>query len=98
MKIELCAQRELIGLWGEDVILPCLFNHSERNTIKDVHLLLYKTKRSTENILYNSSSNYTHESFKGRVQSVGNPSEGDGSVRIRDLKMEDEGTFICRFD
>uniref|UniRef100_UPI00358F8726 sialic acid-binding Ig-like lectin 15 n=1 Tax=Myxine glutinosa TaxID=7769 RepID=UPI00358F8726 len=49
-------------------------------------------------MIFKTSTNYTHRSFDGRIQSVGNPSEGDGSVRLRDLKMEDEGTYGCQVE
>ena len=100
--IELCVQREVIGVRGEDVILPFHFYHSELNTFKDLRLLLFKNKRVREkpkhNIVYNSSSNQTSEDFKGRIEPVGNPRSGDGTVRIRHLRMEDQGRYLCRFE
>jgi len=87
---------------GEDVILPFQFNHSNLNTFKDLHLLLFKDRRMRENpkhnVVYNSSSNQTREDFKGRIEPVGNPSSGDGTVRIRHLRMEDQGEYTCRFE
>uniref|UniRef100_UPI00358EAD7C sialic acid-binding Ig-like lectin 15 n=1 Tax=Myxine glutinosa TaxID=7769 RepID=UPI00358EAD7C len=101
--LELCAQREVIGIRGEDVILPCRFHHSKQNTFKDLYLVLYKKKsrkgKKAQNvIIYNSSSNSPRDDFKGRIEPVGNPGEGDGSVRIRNLTMEDQGRYRCRFE
>ena len=94
---KLCVQRDVIGVRGEDVILPCRFNHNEGNKIKYLRLVWYKYYNDGFNITFMSFTKYTHERFKGRIQTVGNPSEGDGTVRIRDLKMEDEGTYMCGF-
>ena len=94
---ELCVQRDVIGVRGEDVILPCRFNHNEVNKITNLRFVWYKYYNNKYNIIFRSSKKYTHERFKGRIQTVGNPSEGDGTVRIRDLKMEDEGTYMCGF-
>uniref|UniRef100_A0A8C4R7T8 Ig-like domain-containing protein n=1 Tax=Eptatretus burgeri TaxID=7764 RepID=A0A8C4R7T8_EPTBU len=69
-----------------------------RDTISDLHLLLFEIKSSYENLVYNSASNYTSDDFKGRIEPVGNPSEADGLLRIRNLTMEDRGTFRCRFE
>uniref|UniRef100_A0A8C4QVM4 Ig-like domain-containing protein n=1 Tax=Eptatretus burgeri TaxID=7764 RepID=A0A8C4QVM4_EPTBU len=94
---KLCVQHNVIGVQGEAVILPCLFNHNERNNITDLSFILYKYyNNSRYNMIINSSTNDTDVGFKERIQTVGNPSEGDGSVRIRDLKKEDEGTYGCR--
>uniref|UniRef100_A0A8C4QDM5 Ig-like domain-containing protein n=1 Tax=Eptatretus burgeri TaxID=7764 RepID=A0A8C4QDM5_EPTBU len=101
IKIELCAQRNVIGFRGEDVVLPCLFECSKQNTLSNLHLLFVKDKLIKENpklnLVYNSSSKYTSYDFKGRIEPVGNPSSGDGSLQIRDLRMEDERTYVCRF-
>uniref|UniRef100_A0A8C4R596 Ig-like domain-containing protein n=1 Tax=Eptatretus burgeri TaxID=7764 RepID=A0A8C4R596_EPTBU len=103
IKIELCAQREVIGVRGEDVILPCQFNHSYLNILEDLRLLLSKDKRtkgtpSKQNVVYNSSSNEPREDFKERIEPVGNVSSGDGTVRISHLRMEDQGWYPCRFE
>uniref|UniRef100_UPI00358F39CA cell adhesion molecule 4-like n=1 Tax=Myxine glutinosa TaxID=7769 RepID=UPI00358F39CA len=95
---KLCVQREVMGVRGADVILPCRFNHSEGNNIKDLSLVLYKYYNSRYNFIFNSSTNDTDGGFHSRIQTVGILSGGDGSVRIRDLKMEDEGTYRCRFE
>ena len=94
---EVCVQRDVIGVRGEDVILPCRFNHNEGNNITDLSFVWYKNYNYRYNFIFMSLTNDTHEGFKGRIQTVGNPSEGDGTVRIRDLKMEDEGTYMCVF-
>uniref|UniRef100_A0A8C4RAG0 Immunoglobulin domain-containing protein n=1 Tax=Eptatretus burgeri TaxID=7764 RepID=A0A8C4RAG0_EPTBU len=86
--MELCVQREVIGVRGEDAILPCLFHHNEGNNTSELVFILYKGN----DFIYDSMSR-----SKGRIQTVGNPSEGDGTVRIIDLKMEDEGTYGCGF-
>uniref|UniRef100_A0A8C4R1B7 Ig-like domain-containing protein n=1 Tax=Eptatretus burgeri TaxID=7764 RepID=A0A8C4R1B7_EPTBU len=100
--IKLCAQREVIGVRGEDVILPCQFNHSNLNILQDLHLLLVKNnwirENPKQNVVYNSSSNETSEDFKGRIEPEGNPSSGDGTVRIRHLRMADQGRYLCRFE
>uniref|UniRef100_A0A8C4RB79 Ig-like domain-containing protein n=1 Tax=Eptatretus burgeri TaxID=7764 RepID=A0A8C4RB79_EPTBU len=93
--MKLCVQREVIGLRGEDVILPCRFIHNEGNNIKELSLVWYKHGKK---LIFNSSTNDTHRGFKGRIQTVGNPSDGDGSVRIRYLKMEDEAMYKCQFE
>uniref|UniRef100_A0A8C4QTV5 Ig-like domain-containing protein n=1 Tax=Eptatretus burgeri TaxID=7764 RepID=A0A8C4QTV5_EPTBU len=95
---KLCVQRDVIGVRGENVILPCWFNHREGNNIKNLSLVWNKYYNYRHNIIFRSFTKYAHEQFKGRIQGVGNPSEGDGMVRIRDLKMEDEGTYVCRFE
>ena len=94
---EVCVQRDVIGVRGEDVILPCRFNYNEGNNITDLSFVWYKNYNYRYNFIFMSLTNDTHEGFKGRIQTVGNPSEGDGTVRIRDLKMEDEGTYMCGF-
>uniref|UniRef100_UPI00358FB078 uncharacterized protein n=1 Tax=Myxine glutinosa TaxID=7769 RepID=UPI00358FB078 len=97
-----CAQREVIGIRGEEVILPCRFYHIKQNTFKDLYLVLYKNKGNRhnpkQNSVYNSSSNYTADDFKGRIEPAGNPGEGDGSVRIRNLTMEDQERYQFRFE
>ena len=99
--MEICAQRNVIGVRGEDVVLPCLFKHGKQKTLKDLHLLFAKDegmkKIIQQNLVYNSSSKYTSSDFKGRIEPVGNPSSGDGSLQIRNLRMEDERTYVCRF-
>ena len=92
---KLCVQRDVIGVRGEDVILPCRFNHNEGNNITIMSFVWDKYYNNRDTLIFKSSTKYTHERFKGRIQIVGNPSEGDGTVRIRDLKMEDEGTYKC---
>uniref|UniRef100_UPI00358EDC66 sialic acid-binding Ig-like lectin 15 n=1 Tax=Myxine glutinosa TaxID=7769 RepID=UPI00358EDC66 len=94
----LCVSQEVIGLRGEDATLPCLFTHEEESDMIALHVLFYLLTSSNKHYVYNSSSNYMDESFKGRIQPMGNASDGDGSVKIRDLKMEDEGIYICRFE
>uniref|UniRef100_UPI00358E7B96 butyrophilin subfamily 1 member A1-like isoform X1 n=2 Tax=Myxine glutinosa TaxID=7769 RepID=UPI00358E7B96 len=95
---KLCIQRDVIGMRGEDVILPCRFYHNEGKKIKELSLVLFKYRKpSTKTLLFNSSSKYIHGSFNGRIQTLGSTSDGDGSVRIRDLKMEDEGMYMCWF-
>uniref|UniRef100_UPI00358F7EF9 CD276 antigen-like isoform X2 n=1 Tax=Myxine glutinosa TaxID=7769 RepID=UPI00358F7EF9 len=95
--MKLCAPLEVKGVQGEDVIIPCRFSHNEGSNIKQLSLV-FKKYHYNQYVIFRSSTNYTHSSFEGRIQTVGNPSEGDGSVRIRDLKMEDEGTYGCRFE
>ena len=95
--LELCVQYEVIGVRGEDVILPCQFYHSNLNILKDLRLLV-KNKGTKGNVVYNSSSNETREDFKGRIELVGNPSSGDGTVSIRHLRMGDQGVYLCRFE
>ena len=95
---KLCVQHNVIGVQDEAVILPCMFNDNEGNNITDLSFVLYKYDNSRYKVIINSSTNDTDGEFKGRIQTVGNPSEGDGSVRIRDLKREDEGTYMCRFE
>ena len=91
---EVCVQRDVIGVRGEDVILPCRFNHNEGNKITNLNLVWYK---DYNHFLFMSFTKYTHKRSKGSIQTVGNPSEGDGTVRIRDLNMEDEATYGCWF-
>uniref|UniRef100_UPI0035901A09 uncharacterized protein n=1 Tax=Myxine glutinosa TaxID=7769 RepID=UPI0035901A09 len=96
---KLCVQREVMGVRGEDVILPCRFNHSKGNNITNLNLVLSKYFSSGHNVvIFNNFNNDTDGGFNGRIQTVGSLSEGDGSVRIRYLKIEDEGTYRCRFE
>ena len=98
-KMELCTSLEVKGVQGEDVIIPCRFRHNKGNYIKELSLVFKKYYNyRKQDVIFNSSSKDTDWRFKGRIQTVGNPSKGEGSVRIRDLKMEDEGTYGCRFE
>uniref|UniRef100_A0A8C4R3S2 Ig-like domain-containing protein n=1 Tax=Eptatretus burgeri TaxID=7764 RepID=A0A8C4R3S2_EPTBU len=97
--MELCVQREVIGVRSEDVTLPCWFHHNQANNVKRLSLILSRAYADESNVvILDSATNFIGESFEGRIQIVGNPSEGEGTVRIRDLKMEDEGMYVCRFE
>uniref|UniRef100_A0A8C4NDJ5 Ig-like domain-containing protein n=1 Tax=Eptatretus burgeri TaxID=7764 RepID=A0A8C4NDJ5_EPTBU len=96
--IKLCVEREVIGVRGDDLILPCQLSHNEGNNIKDFIFIWYKFYSGKPNVIFKSSENVMRDSFKGRIQSLGNSNMGNGSVRIRDLKMEDQGMYKCRFE
>uniref|UniRef100_UPI00358E0683 limbic system-associated membrane protein-like n=1 Tax=Myxine glutinosa TaxID=7769 RepID=UPI00358E0683 len=100
VKIGICADREVIGFWGEDVVLTCRFSHSKQSTFTSLHFL-YKLNKEIpqKNLVYsNSSSDSQSEHLINRIKPVENPRKGDCSVRIRNLTMEDEGMYVCRFE
>uniref|UniRef100_UPI00358EA5C3 neural cell adhesion molecule 1-A-like n=1 Tax=Myxine glutinosa TaxID=7769 RepID=UPI00358EA5C3 len=100
VKIGICADREVIGFWGEDVVLTCRFSHSKQSRFTSLHFLLYKlNKEIPQNFLvYSNSSDSQSGHLINRIKPVENPRKGDCSVRIRNLTMEDEGMYVCRFE
>uniref|UniRef100_A0A8C4Q2G2 Ig-like domain-containing protein n=1 Tax=Eptatretus burgeri TaxID=7764 RepID=A0A8C4Q2G2_EPTBU len=95
----LCVQSEVIGLWREAVNLTCQFNNLLNYNMRNLSVVWFRSYGESHTVVvYNSTTEYIHEEFRGRLNSQGDPSQGDGSLTVSELKMEDEGTYICVFE
>uniref|UniRef100_UPI00358EA5B9 CD276 antigen homolog n=1 Tax=Myxine glutinosa TaxID=7769 RepID=UPI00358EA5B9 len=96
---KMCVRQLVIALQGETVTLPCQFTYDDALVIKERKLIISRHQtQQGDVILYDSDTNYRKEEFKNRLQPIGDPKEGNGSVKISDLRLEDEGTYTFQFE
>ncbi|XP_036429006.1 uncharacterized protein LOC118809634 [Colossoma macropomum] len=83
---------------GEEVILNCSVDfHVPATEIEEVSWK--RTDPEIPILLYQDNevlSDYSHESYQGRVEFFHSEiSKGNFSLKLKDIKMEDKGEFMC---
>uniref|UniRef100_UPI00358F4DF5 uncharacterized protein isoform X2 n=1 Tax=Myxine glutinosa TaxID=7769 RepID=UPI00358F4DF5 len=95
----LCVQSEVIGLLREAVDLTCQFTNLLDYNMKNLSVVWFRSYSENDmEVIYNSTTEYIQEEFRGRLDPQGDASRGNGSLKVSELKMDDEGTYICVFE
>ncbi|CAN2387769.1 Immunoglobulin V-set domain [Pristimantis euphronides] len=78
---------------GQNATLPCRY----QTTAQDMSTGIVNWKRKTANevIAYLAGQIQTYVPYKDRVQFIGSVTANDASIRIGQLRMEDNGTYQC---
>uniref|UniRef100_UPI00358DE305 uncharacterized protein isoform X2 n=1 Tax=Myxine glutinosa TaxID=7769 RepID=UPI00358DE305 len=96
----LCMEPEVIGIRGASATIPCWFTFESRTwriTNRKFFILKQYYKSGDLRVHYADNNIEKNEMFKGRLEKRENPTRGYWSMKINDLHMEDEGTYVCRF-
>ncbi|CAH2319504.1 nectin-1 isoform X2 [Pelobates cultripes] len=87
------------GYVGTFIVLHCSFIISPVPTVKITQVTWQKsTNGSKHNVaIYNPAMGVSILSpYKGRIEFL-NPSARDGTIKINNLQLEDQGAYICEF-
>ncbi|XP_073697412.1 uncharacterized protein [Garra rufa] len=81
---------------GEDVVFPCLLK-SDVDKVQDVEKVGWymQSPEGRKNVLQGNKT--VEEVFAGRVFLSGDLSEGDLSMTLRNISVEDRGLYFCAF-
>uniref|UniRef100_A0A673KIP8 Ig-like domain-containing protein n=1 Tax=Sinocyclocheilus rhinocerous TaxID=307959 RepID=A0A673KIP8_9TELE len=81
---------------GEDVVLPC-FLKSDVDEVQAVEKVRWyvQSLEGRKNVLQGNET--AEEEFAGRVFLSGDLSEGDLSMTLRNISVEDQGLYLCAF-
>lgn len=58
--------------------------------------ILWRRKHYHGDIIYDMTSHFIHEDYRGRLSLDWTEGSRTGSLRISNLRMEDECTYFCR--
>uniref|UniRef100_A0A8C4QBZ8 Ig-like domain-containing protein n=1 Tax=Eptatretus burgeri TaxID=7764 RepID=A0A8C4QBZ8_EPTBU len=100
-KMRLCMEPEVIGVRGGSATIPCWFTfESTTSRIKNRYFVMLKHyyKNGDPKVHYADNNIEKNDMFKGRLEKQENASRGYWSMKINNLHMEDEGTYVCRFN
>ncbi|XP_016147216.1 natural cytotoxicity triggering receptor 3 [Sinocyclocheilus grahami] len=81
---------------GEDVVLPC-FLKSDVDEVQAVEKVKWyvQSLEGRKNVLQGNET--AEDEFAGRVFLSGDLSEGDLSMTLRNISVEDQGLYLCAF-
>lgn len=81
---------------GEDVVFPC-FLQSDVDEVQAVEKVRWyvQSLEGRKNVLQGNKT--VEEEFAGRVFLSGDLSEGDLSMTLRNISVEDQGLYLCSF-
>uniref|UniRef100_UPI00358E3396 uncharacterized protein isoform X3 n=1 Tax=Myxine glutinosa TaxID=7769 RepID=UPI00358E3396 len=100
-RLELCVEREVIGLRGGSATFPCSFTYqSNRWKIKNLTFVIFTHHSENGETIMRYNYKGTIEKmkrFEGRVEKMEKPEQGLWSMKINNLRVEDENTYVCRF-
>uniref|UniRef100_A0A3B4YZZ1 Ig-like domain-containing protein n=1 Tax=Stegastes partitus TaxID=144197 RepID=A0A3B4YZZ1_9TELE len=87
---------EVSGVVGGSAVLPCVYSEDDLPSSVSVYWR-DKDDRGVMDVVRNSENTKSqHQRFRGRVTSFPELySKGNFSVRMTDLKLEDEGPYEC---
>uniref|UniRef100_UPI00358FBE6A uncharacterized protein n=1 Tax=Myxine glutinosa TaxID=7769 RepID=UPI00358FBE6A len=100
-RLELCVEREVIGLRGGSATFPCSFTYqSNKWKIKNLTFVIFthRSKNGKRITGYRDKGRIEKmKRFEGRVEKMEKPEQGLWSMKINNLRVEDENTYVCRF-
>ncbi|XP_053119921.1 paired immunoglobulin-like type 2 receptor beta isoform X2 [Hemicordylus capensis] len=92
---QICQPCNLSAWAKESVTLPCTFWHSWQGAPEKIRVS-WRFADFHGPFFFNTTQNYIHSNFSGRVSLAGDPSQGNASIQIGDLKTSDPQQYFCR--
>ncbi|XP_075772328.1 sialic acid-binding Ig-like lectin 15 isoform X2 [Pelodiscus sinensis] len=96
----MCVPRQITGLRGESVVLPCNFTHPNPDYSGPIQVIwnhgVFQCQVHNGSTGTDSSDNCT--AGAGRYRLAGDPRRGDLSLSITGLRFDDNRTYRCRVE
>ncbi|XP_078416744.1 uncharacterized protein LOC144692089 [Cetorhinus maximus] len=83
------------GTEGDSVTLPCMFTPNNSLTLTTVTWLRKEPYQHVVTFRAQSSGSWAAVNAVNRYKFAGNPKKGDMSIRINELNVEDNHTYLC---